>query len=463
MAADGTQHPKVVVLGAGSLFFGRQSIRQMVFSPILRKGTLALVDIDAPSLGKMVGLAKMVAKAEGSPLVVEGFTNRHDALRGADFVILSFARESARYRGIECATSAKYGIRMCSGDTIGPGGRFRTMRELPEIMACARDIEELCPRAWVINYINPTAAHGIALARYAPRLKSFALCDSLHMPRAKMYYARLAGIIDGDGEYDAETERELDIVISGVNHFTWLVKAEHKGTDVMPRIAESLRREAAQGAKGDYAGWDEDAYDSAAAYELFKIYGCIPACVGHTKEYVRFWQGSGRTKEALPPLPLWDLEKRHLRHEDMWKQVDGFLSGSLPIRGFMDAFGSDLAIDVIENMVGGLGKRYYINTVNNGAVRNMAGDAYLELLCDSSMDGVRPLPAGEMPRGIRGMQELILDVHELAVQAVMERSMAKLRRAMMTDPLVSSIGDADSIIAELLARERDILPSYWYE
>ncbi len=461
MTANGAQHPKVVVIGAGSLFFGRQSIRQMVFSPLMREGTLALVDTDASSLERMVRLARMVAEAEGAPLAVEGSRDRREVLRGADFVVLSFARKSARYRGIDCATSARYGIRMCSGDTIGPGGLFRTMRELPEIMACTRDVEELCPDAWVINYINPTAVHGIALARYAPKLKSFALCDSLQ--GAKMYYARLAGIVGANGAYDAETERAFDIVIAGVNHFTWLVKAEHRGADVMPAIAECLRREGTQGAGGDYAGWNEDAYDSAAAYELYSIYGCIPACIVHTKEYVRFWQGSGKTKETLPPLPLWDPEKRYRRHEDMWRQVDSFLSGALPIAGFMDAFGSDPAIDIIENMVGGLGKRFYINTFNKGAVRNMAGDAYLELLCDSSMGGIDPLPAGEMPRGIRGMQEQVLDVHELAVQSVMERSYAKLRRAMMTDPLVSSIGDADALLGELLAQERDILPGYWYE
>ena len=64
---------------------------------------------------------------------------------------------------------------MCSGDTIGPGGIFRAMRELPLVMACAADVEALCPDAWVINYINPSTVNGMALARYAPRLKSFAL------------------------------------------------------------------------------------------------------------------------------------------------------------------------------------------------------------------------------------------------------------------------------------------------
>lgn len=199
------QKPKVVVLGAGSLFFGRQSIWQMVHSEHLNTGTLALVDTNEERLNKLVQLAKMVVEANKVDLKIEGSTDRRHVLKDADFVVLSFAEDTVKYRGIDCAISEKYGIRMCSGDTIGPGGIFRAMRELPVIMECAKDIEELCPDAWVINYINPSTVHGIALKRYAPNLKSFALCDSHHMPHKKIIYAERAGIINNKTEYTAKS------------------------------------------------------------------------------------------------------------------------------------------------------------------------------------------------------------------------------------------------------------------
>src|SRR5690606_41731259 len=139
---------------------------------------------------QMVALAKKVVEANRVSLRIEGTTDRKQVLEGADFVVLSFAKDTVRYRGIDCAISEKYGIRMCSGDTIGPGGICRAMRELPVVLECAKDIEELCPDAWVINYINPSTVHGIALSRYAPNLKSFALCDSHHMPHKKIHYAK---------------------------------------------------------------------------------------------------------------------------------------------------------------------------------------------------------------------------------------------------------------------------------
>jgi alpha-galactosidase len=93
----------------------------------------------------------------------------------------------------------------------------------------------------------------------------------------------------------------------------------------------------------------------------------------------------------------------------------------------------------------------------------LANDAFLELLCDVDMDGPRPRPVGEMLRGLRGMQELLLDTHELMAEAVAKCDFGLLRQAMLTDPLVSSTADADAIIRELLETERDALPAYWFE
>ena len=229
----------------------------------------------------------------------------------------------------------------------------------------------------------------------------------------------------------------------------------------MPLIAEALRESA--GTEND--GGDTGAkalHNDAITYELYDIFGSIPTCTAHTKEYVRYWQGLGKTKDVIPPLSIWESEDRYKRHEEMWKQVDDFIDGIIPIGEYMSTLGPDHATDIIESMVGNLGKKFFINTLNQGAVSNMNDDAFLELLCEVSMEGIRPLPVGEMPRGIRGMQELVLDTHELTAEAVVEQSYTQLRKAMLTDPLVNSIHDADMIIAELLEREKDIIPSFWY-
>ena len=231
----------MVVVGAGSLFFGRQAIWQMGHSTHLNTGRLALVDSDPKRLDKTARLAEMVIADSNASLALEASTKWKDVLRGADFVVLSFANQSTLFRGIDCEVSERFGVRMCSGDTIGPGGIFRAMREFPVILECARDVESLCPNAWVINYINPTTVHGIGLKRFAPKLNSFALCDSLHMPHKIRRYAEWAGIVAPGEDYSDVVDRGFDLRIAGVNHFTWILKAEYNGRDVAPQIAEWSR------------------------------------------------------------------------------------------------------------------------------------------------------------------------------------------------------------------------------
>lgn len=455
------QHPKVVVIGAGSLFFGRQAIWQMVQSRYLNCGTLALVETDPERLEKLTRLAEMVAQHNGVALRIEAAAHWKDALPEADFVVLSFANQTVRYRGIDCAVSERYGVRMCSGDTIGPGGIFRAMREFPAILDCARDVVDLCPDAWVINYVNPSTVHGIGLRSYAPNVKSFALCDSLHMPHVKRRYAVRAGILDGTEELTADIDREFDLRIAGVNHFTWMLKAEYRGEDRMPMIAESIRRSAAL--EDRRAASDAKAlHNDGITNSLYEAFGRIPVCTAHTKEYLPYWQGRGVLPEPIPPLSIWETDARYARHAAMWQQVDDFLEGRIPIGDYMELLGSDHATDVIETMVGNLGRPFYVNTFNHGAVSNMADDAFLELLCDVDMNGPRPRPVGEMPRGLRGFQEVVLDTHELTAEAVATCDRTLLRRALLTDPLITSMADANAILNDLFEAERDALPDCWY-
>lgn len=460
MKKTNVRHPKVVILGAGSLFFGRQAIWQMTHSPILNKGTLALVDTDAGRLDRMHKLAKMVVSHCGVPLKIEASVNRRAVLKDADFVVLSFADRSVKFRGIDCARSLKYGIRMCSGDTIGPGGVFRTLREFPVIMRCVEDVRELCPEAWVINYINPTAANGLGIRLFAPDIKSFALCDGLHMPHVKASYALCAGIIKRREDYDKAVGRDFDLRISGVNHFTWMVKAAYKGRDAMPAIAETIRKSALTETDGGDKG-SKASFNNSIGYALYKAFGHVPTCVGHTKEYMRFWQGLGKKPEPIPPLSIWSTTERYKRHAAMWKEVNWYVSGKKPIADFVGTYGPDHATDIIENMAGGLGKPFYVNTANNGAVPNMPDNAFLEMCCDFGKNGPKPRLVGDMPVGLRGLMQQVLDTHELSVRAAVSCDIDLLRRAMLTDPLVSSLADTDAMVRELLRAEKDALPAGW--
>jgi len=295
----------------------------------------------------------------------------------------------------------------------------------------------------------------------APDLKSFALCDGLHMPHVKRGYAKRAGIISEDAQYTPEVAEKFDFRITGPNHFTWLLKAEYEGKDYRPAIAEHLRREAATETDGGDKG-AKAKFNAAIGHELYKAFGYVPTCVAHTKEYVRFWQGLGELPEAVPPLAIWETHDRYEWHAAMWREVGAYNHGIRPIGEFIEKTGPDHATDIIEAMWSGSGKQFFINTANAGAVENMPGDAFLEMLCDVSMDGPSPLPVGEAPVGLRGLWQQVLDTHELSARAAVECDRDLLYTAFCCDPLTNSLAGTRAMIDELLAAEKDALPGEWF-
>lgn len=237
--------PKVTVIGAGSYFFGKAIIYKMATSKVMAGGSLALVDVEKDVLDTMMSLARRVFDETKCGVELVGATDRREVMEGSDFVVLTFSYRNAHFRGVDTKVAAKHGVRMCSSDTIGPGGIFRALREVPVALDVARDAKELCPDAWVINFVNPTAVLGMALRRYAPEVKSFALCDGHHEPHCTLRWCKEAGILPEDApRLTPEVESKLDLAIGGVNHCTWMVRFRYAGKDMMPVLRDRFARRA---------------------------------------------------------------------------------------------------------------------------------------------------------------------------------------------------------------------------
>jgi alpha-galactosidase len=453
--------PKITVIGAGSYFFGKQIIHQMATSPVMAGGTLALVDTNQHTLAVMLKLARRIFARTRCGVKLIGSTRRREVMKGSDFMVLTFSDRNAHFRGIDTEIAARHGIRMCSSDTIGPGGIFRALREIPHALAIARDARQLAPHCWIINFVNPTAVLGIALRRYAPEMASFAICDGHHEPYATMHWCKMAGILPPDASViPPDVLRKLDLAISGVNHFTWLLRFRYDGKDMFPLLRRKLVESAAQ----DKTRTDlhsKSIFNATYQLELFDVFGVIPDTISHTKEYVPYYQGYGHAPVQPEPIRLFDAEQRARDMQAAWKLTEGYADGKPGASQFLKQVGSDHASDIMESMWGNLRKPFFINTFNQGAVPNMAADAFLELRCDLDMRGPRPQPVGDMPRGLLGLQQQVLDTHELTAQAAVTGDRAILRRAMLTDPICNNIGDADACIKDLIAAERDALPSCW--
>jgi len=450
--------PKITVIGAGSYFFGRPVIHKMATSPIMAGGTLALVDTNQNVLKTMMRVAKNVFEHTRCGVKLIGDTDRCKVMKGSDFIVLTFSRRNTCFRGLDTKIAARHGIRMCSSDTIGPGGIFRSLREIPEVLAIARDAVKLSPEAWVINFVNPTAVLGLALRRFAPEVKSFALCDGNHEPGNTLTWLKRAGILSEDAkDIPPDVQAKLELRIGGVNHCTWLVKFKYAGCDLMPAVRKWLVKEVEKERKNPSLK-SKPRYNMNYALQLFDIYGAFPTAVSHTKEYVPFFQGYGKAAVKPEPIRCFDAKLRAKEMAVSWKINEQYADGELSAEHFAANIRNDHATDIIESMWGGLNKPFYINTSNNGAVTNLPPDAVLELRCDLDMRGPRPQPFGEMPRGILALQQQVLYTHELTALAAVTGDRAILRRAMLTDPICNNIGDADGCLADFFKIQRHILP-----
>lgn len=455
--------PKITVIGAGSYFFGKPVIHKMATSPIMAGGTLALVDTNPRTLATMMKLARRVFDETRCGVKLIGATDRRKVMADSDFIVLTFSERNAHFRGLDTRIAAKHGIRMCSSDTIGPGGIFRALREVPHALAIAHDAHKLAPQAWLINFVNPTAVLGIALMRYAPEVRSFALCDGNHEPYGTLAWCKGVGIVPRDAKsISPEVFNKLDLAIGGVNHCTWLVRFRYDGKDMMPALYRTVVAQV-KAERMNPGAKSKPRYNAHYALQLFDLYGAFPPAISHTKEYVPFFQGYGVRANYPEPIKLFEADVRAREMTAAWKITENYARGKLTVKDFLDKTSDDHATDIIESMWGGLNKQFYINSANRGAVTNLAADAFLELRCDLDMHGPRPQSFGEMPRGLLALTQEVLDTHELTALAAVTGDRAILRRAMVTDPICNNIGDADACLGDFFKAERDVLPAYWFK
>jgi len=255
---------------------------------------------------------------------------------------------------------------------------------------------------------------------------------------------------------DPEESAEFTMRIAGVNHFTWLLEAQFRGRNVMPEIHEALRT---LGEEEKAEAPAKALYNRRISAALADVFGAVPVCTAHTKEYLPYFQGHGGHPgaEVVPPLSLFEDDKREGITEQMWREIGEYNSGQRPIGEFLEKGASDHATDVIEAIWSDNGRHFFVNVPNQGAVPNLPSEAILELECEVGREGPRPIPVPEMPIGLRGLQMQIHDTHELTVEAFMKRDRNLLLRALCTDPLVPSLATARAVLADLYKAEKEAL------
>ena len=437
---------KITFMGAGSTVFARNVIGDCLCTEALRDATFALYDIDGQRLRESETILEAMRRAKGGHGRIEcylGTEQRREALRGADFVV-----NAIQVGGYEPCTvidfeiPKKYGLRQTIADTLGIGGIMRALRTIPVMEDFARDMADVCPDAWLLNYTNPMAMLTGYMLRYTP-VKTVGLCHSVQVCSETLL--RNLGMED---RLEGRQEK-----IAGINHMAWLLEIKDRaGRDLYPEIRERMGAKMA----------DPDFYDKVRLdYIRHFGYYCTESSE-HNAEYNPFY-----IKRAYPELiqryniPLDEYPRRCVGQIRSWK--DDF--ANITAESLRDHTRSnEYASHIMEAIAGGKTISIGGNVLNRGGlISNLPQEACVEVPCLVNRGGVQPCYVGELPVQCAAMNMTNINVQLLTIEAARTRKRDHIYQAAMLDPHTAaelSIDDIRAMVDELIEAHGDYLPAF---
>lgn len=421
---------KVTFMGAGSTVFSKNVLGDTMLCDAFHDMEIALYDIDGQRLEESYLLISKMNETinEGRATVKKylGVEERKDALRNADFVVNAI--QVGLYDPctiIDFEIPKKYGLRQTIGDTLGIGGIFRALRTIHVLKDFARDMEEVCPNAWFLNYTNPMAMLTGYMQRYT-RIKTIGLCHSVQ--------GCSRGLLESlDMKDKLEGRREK---IAGINHMGWLLEITDKdGNDLYPEIR---RRAKEKNASGKH--WDMVRYDY-----IDKLgYYCTESSE-HNAEYNPFYIKAGR-EDLIEKfnIPLDEYPRRCVNQIANWqKQYEELMSGGKVEHKRSQEYASYIMEAIYTD------KPYKIggNVLNRGLIPNLPYDACVEVPCLVDGAGINPTYVGPLPTQLAAMNSSNIYCQILTIEAAHTMDKTKIYQAAMMDPHTAAQLSTDEIVA----------------
>ncbi|AGL18049.1 alpha-glucosidase/alpha-galactosidase [Actinoplanes sp. N902-109] len=423
----------IAFLGAGSVVFTRELLADILSFDDLRDVTLALHDIDAERLETAEAIARRTAAQLGATPRITTSLDRRAVLDGAGFVInaIQVGMHAATVRDFEIP--ARYGLRQTIADTLGIGGIFRALRTFPVLEAIAADMRELCPDAWFLNYTNPMAMNIGFLARVAPELKAVGLCHSVFWTVHDL--CELVGV----------PLEEVDYRAAGVNHQAWLLRWEHRGESLYPRLDDLLAR--------------DPELRRRVRMDMYRRLGYFPTETSeHSSEYVPWYLHHDAEIERLR-IPVGDYLRISAGNVEEYHATRKAVLAGEPLDVSREA--TEYAPQVIHSVVTGTKRTIHANVANHGLISNLPQGYAVEVPCVVDRLGVRPEHVGELPLQCAALNRSFVSVGELTVRAAVSGDKRMVRQAAMADPNTAATLTVEQIwelCDELTAAHGDLMP-----
>jgi galacturan 1,4-alpha-galacturonidase len=450
----------IAYIGGGSRLWARTLMGDLAHENRI-SGEIRLYDIDheaAKDNQKIGMLYQNHEEAKGDWTYIYA-SSLEEALEKANFVIISIMPATFKEMAVYAHHPEKYGIYQSVADTTGPAGVMRGLIAIPIFVEFAKAIQKICPEAWVINFTNPMTLCLQALYEGFSEIKAYGNCHEVFGSQKD-----LADIYnDYVGEKVAKRE-DIEIVVSGINHFTWITKMSCKGVDLYPLYDTHVKKYGDPNYEEDPGKYKRNAPFGSAAkikYDLYHKFNCMAAAGDrHLAEfmpvsyYLKDQERRDYFKFNLTPVS-WRVDnlkraiektKRLINHEET---INFYHSGEEGVRQIRALCG-------LENFVTN------VNFINLGQAEDLPLGQVVETNALFRFDQVQPVSAGKLPLSVSAMVKRHMTNHQLVMQSYREKSFNQAITAMANDPLCAHLSyqEVKQMFDEMVNQMRPYLTYY---
>lgn len=430
---------KIAMIGAGSLVFCKTLMADFLATPALKGSEYRLMALSHERLDKMQDFVKRMIKDNGVNATVKATTDRREALKGADYVVVMIQAGGVAEFKQDYEIPMKYGVDNCIADTMGPGGVFRALRHIPALLEIARDMQELCPNAILFNYANPMAMCCWALGR-VQGLQFVGLCHGVQTT------------MDLISSYVNVPKDEIDFTAAGINHMAWFLNLEHKGKDLYPLLKANFEK------PGYYV-------NEKVRAEVMRHFGYfMTESTGHLSEYLPYFRKNRKALDLYCDEPAFGGEtgayyKYCAMLADKFAKMDPLSIESTKL----GPRSAEYCSHIIEAKETGNVFRLNGNIRNDGFITNLPNGCCVEVPIYVDRTGLHPTVIGNLPPQCAALNMTNVLVQGLAVEASFTGDPELVMQAVALDPLTASVLTLDDIrkmVAEMMEAEEKYLPQF---
>lgn len=433
--------PTIAMIGAGSIVFTKTLVNDILATEVLRGSEIRLMSRTRPKLARMESFVRRMLSENGLEANVWSTLDRREALRDADYVVVTIQVGGLDAFRPDYEIPLNYGVDQCIGDTLGPGGIMRGLRTIPVLADIAEDMRELCPRALLLNYANPMGACCHALGQVS-EVPYIGLCHGVQTT------------LDLISRYVGVAKEDIDFFCAGINHMAWFLRLRDRrtGEDLNAVLRERIEL-------------PEYYVNEKVRCEVMRHFGYfMTESTGHLSEYVPWFRSSRRALDLYCDMPEFGGASgaaysygRALA--DKYRDVD-YLQFEDPriVRRSVE-----YCSYILEAAESGRPFRLNGNVRNDGYIGNLPEGCCVEVPVFVDREGLHPVRVGNLPPQCAALNQSNVSVQTLTAEAALTGDPERVVQAVALDPLTSAcctLAEVREMVAELMTAEEKWLPQF---